>query len=73
LKVIELLFVTMLWSLFGVVENVASGITQIIECMYILYSIEMIMLTTEKTRVWLTREFENTSEAVRNGNKKVAC
>ena len=41
------------------------------ECMYILYNIEMIMLTVEMMWVLLTHEFENTSGDVRYYNKKV--
>ena len=40
------------------------------ECMYILYNIEMIMITTEMMWVLLTHEFENTSGALRYYNKK---
>jgi hypothetical protein len=42
------------------------------ECTYILYNIEMIMLTTEMMRVFLTREVENPSRTVRYYNKKIA-
>jgi len=37
MKVIEWLFVTMLRSLFGVVENVTSGITRITKCIELLF------------------------------------
>jgi hypothetical protein len=50
MKVIELLFSTILRSLFGVVENVTSGIKEIIECILVnacIYDIEIITLTTE--------------------------
>ena len=42
------------------------------ECTYILYNIEMIMLTTEMMGVFLTHEVENTSRAIRYYNKKVS-
>jgi hypothetical protein len=48
--VFELLFVTMLRSLSGAVENVTSGITRIIECILVnecIYDLEMIILTNE--------------------------
>ena len=42
------------------------------EWMYILYGIEIIMLTTEMMWVLLTNEVENTLGVVRYCNKKVA-
>ena len=61
---------------FGGIKNVTStGIIECIwgECMYILYNIEMIMLTTWMMWVLLTHEVENTSGTIRYYNKKVVC
>ena len=43
----------------------------LVECMYILYNIEMIMLTAKMMWVLLTREVENNLGDVRSCNKKV--